>query len=110
MKFILIFLASLSFTLMARAEPSRSHRSALIIGVSDYDAKSGAPSLEGVPFDMKSANRIANAMALQTPTFASFATLKRPKKTSLKHFVNWAKKRKKAVEVSFIFQGMARAI
>ena len=64
MKFILIFLASLSFTLMARAEPSRSHRSALIIGVSDYDAKSGAPSLEGVPFDMKSANRIANAMGI----------------------------------------------
>jgi hypothetical protein len=64
MKIISLLIVSLALHTTAIAQQSMSNRSALIIGVSEYAPQSGAPSLVGVPYDMKSAARIANAMGI----------------------------------------------
>jgi hypothetical protein len=49
---------------LAPAKAQTASRSALVIGLSQYAASSGAPALEGVPHDMESAKRITQAMGI----------------------------------------------
>jgi hypothetical protein len=62
-----LWIAGLSLAaciILAPAEAQTVSRSALVIGLSQYAASSGAPALEGVPYDMESAKRIAQAMGI----------------------------------------------
>jgi len=54
-------LASLVF---AQAASAQTNRTALIIGVGEY-GYAGAPPLDGVKYDMVSAQKIANAMGVR---------------------------------------------
>eukprot|EP01032_Pedospumella_encystans_P031535 gene31535-35601_t len=48
----------------AQAQTPAAARSALVIGLSQYAASTGAATLEGVPHDVDSAQRIAKAMGI----------------------------------------------
>ncbi len=60
----LTLLASGLYLSHALAAAPTATRSALVIGVSQYAESSGAPALAGVPYDMDSAKRIAQAMGI----------------------------------------------
>lgn len=65
MKLLWILLLTSSACLAQAQTPAPSApRSALIIGLGQYAASSGAAALEGVPHDMESAKRIALAMGI----------------------------------------------
>jgi hypothetical protein len=57
-------LASLACLTLAQAAAPTAPRSALVIGVSQYTESSGAATLVGVPHDIESAKRIAQAMGI----------------------------------------------
>lgn len=57
-------LGSLTFLTLAQAAAPTAPRSALVIGVSHYIESSGAATLVGVPYDIESAKRIAQAMGI----------------------------------------------
>ena len=57
-------LASLACLTLAQAATPTAPRSALVIGVSQYTESSGAATLVGVPHDIESAKRIAQAMGV----------------------------------------------
>lgn len=57
-------LASLACLTLAKAATPTAPRSALVIGVSQYTESSGAATLVGVPHDIESAKRIAQAMGV----------------------------------------------
>lgn len=58
----MVLLSALACT--AGAQTGHASRSALVIGLSQYAPSSGAPALDGVPYDMDSAKRIALAMGI----------------------------------------------
>ena len=59
MKYACLLLASL----VALTASAQTNRTALIIGVGEY-GYAGAPPLDGVKYDMVSAQKIANAMGI----------------------------------------------
>ena len=100
----------LSSAALVWAQPT-AQRSALVIGVGQYAPQSRAPSLEGVPYDMDSARRIAQAMGIPASQIRFMRDQEATKDNILRALGQRppALRRHRRPEISFTSRDMARA-